>query len=107
LAPGWLDADLGSPALSGSASFSNAIWTLSAGGSDICSSDQLHFAWKPLSGDAVITAQVVGLANAPLAQAGIMLRNGLTLNSLEVSVLATTNGGVTFQWRDTPTAGCS
>src|SRR5581483_1133040 len=53
LAPGWLDADLGSPALAGSASYTNGIWSISAGGTDICSSDQLHFAWKPLSGDAV------------------------------------------------------
>ena len=106
-APGWSDADLNSPTLAGAASYSNGTWTISAGGTDICSSDQLHFDWKPLSGDAVITAQILGLANSPQAQAGVMLRNDLALDSLEVSVLATTNNGVTFQWRNTVAAGCS
>ena len=36
-----------------------------------------------------------------------MLRNDLSLDAPEVSVLATTNNGVTFQWRSTQAAGCS
>ncbi|HTL18929.1 MAG TPA: lamin tail domain-containing protein, partial [Patescibacteria group bacterium] len=97
---------MGSPALPGSANYNNGTWTISGGGTDICSSDQLHFAWKPLSGDAVITAQVLNLANAPSGQAGIMIRNDLTPGSLEASMLTTTNSGVTFQWRTAP-GGCS
>src|SRR5579859_1642975 len=106
-APGWLDADIGSPALAGSATYTNGVWTILGGGSDVCTSDQLHFAWKPISGDATITAQVLSLAGAPSGQAGISFRNDSTKGTLEASVLTTTNSGVTFQWRTTQGAGCS
>ncbi len=104
---GWLDTDIGSPGLAGSASYNNGTWSVSGGGKDVCSSDQSHFVYKPLSGDATITAQVVNLANAPFGEAGVILRNDLTQGAIEVSVLATTNNGVTFQWRSSPGVSCS
>jgi regulation of enolase protein 1 (concanavalin A-like superfamily) len=107
LPSGWLDADIGSPGLFGSATYSTGGWTITGGGKDLCTSDQSHFVWKPLTGDAVITAQVVNIANAPFGEAGVMLRNDLTQGTIEVSVLATTNNGVTFQWRSAVGASCS
>jgi regulation of enolase protein 1 (concanavalin A-like superfamily) len=104
---GWIEADIGSPGLAGSVNYSAGTWTINGGGADLCTSDQAHFAWKPLSGDAVLTAQVVNIANAPSGQAGVTLRNDLTQGTPEVSVLATTNNGVTFQWRNAPGSGCS
>jgi hypothetical protein len=107
LPSGWLDADIGSPGLAGSAGYTNGGWTIYGGGLDLCSSDQFHLVYKPLTGDAVITARVASLANAPSGQAGVILRNDLNQGTPEVAVLATTNNGVTFQWRSTATAGCS
>ena len=107
LAPGWLDTDIGSPGLSGSANYTNGTWTVLGGGKDLCTSDQSHFVYKPLSGDALIRAQVVNLANAPFGEAGVILRNDLTQGTVEACVLATTNNGVTFQWRSSPGASCS
>lgn len=107
LPAGWLEADIGSPGLLGSTTYSNGTWTINGGGADICTSDQSHFVWKPLSGDAIITAQVLNVANSSSAQAGVTLRNDLTQGTPEVSVLATTNTGVTFQWRSAAGGGCS
>jgi hypothetical protein len=107
LPSGWLDADVGSPGLTGSANFANGTWTITGGGKDLCASDQSHFVWKPLSGDAVITAQVLNIANAPAGQAGLVLRNDLTSGTPAVSVLATTNSGLIFQWRGSSSASCS
>ena len=107
LPPGWTDADIGSPALAGSTLESNGTWTISAGGTDICSSDQLHFAWRPASGDGRIVARVEGVSNTTSGQAGVMFRNDTATGSIEAAVLATANSGVTFQWRSTAGSGCS
>ncbi|HLH55778.1 MAG TPA: lamin tail domain-containing protein, partial [Verrucomicrobiae bacterium] len=107
LAPGWIEADIGSPGLIGSSSYSGGTWTINGGGADLCTSDQGHFVCKALSGDAAITAQVLNISSSPPAQAGLMLRSDLTQGAAEVSVLATTNTGLTFQWRSAPGLGCS
>jgi hypothetical protein len=107
LAPGWTERDIGAPALLGSADYSNGTWTVSGGGTDICAYDQLHFAWKPIGGDAVISAEVISVQNAPSAQAGVMFRNDTTAGGIEAAVLATAASGVTFQWRASPASGCS
>ena len=104
--PGWTDADIGLPALAGSTLWSNGTWTISASGTDICSYDQLHFAWMPISGDSVISAKVTSIQTAA-GQAGIMFRNDTTFGSVEAAVLVTASNGITFQWRSNPGVGCS
>jgi len=104
--PGWTDADLGAPALAGSTLWSNGTWTISASGIDICSYDQLHFAWMPIGGDRVISAKVTNIQTAS-GQAGIMFRNDSTFGSVEAAVLATASNGITFQWRSTAGTACS
>lgn len=105
LPPGWTDGDIGSPALAGWALWSSGPWTISASGTDICTYDQLHFAWTPTFGDGVITAEVTTIQTAT-GQAGIMFRNDLTTGALEAAVLATASNGITFQWRGVPGPGC-
>ncbi|MGA2862971.1 MAG: lamin tail domain-containing protein [Verrucomicrobiota bacterium] len=107
LPPGWTDADIASPALAGAASFTAGLWTLSGGGTDICTYDQLHFASKLVTGDGLLVARVESLQNAPAAQAGVMFRNDLSAGALEVAVLVTASSGVSFQWRGSPGVTCS
>ena len=76
-------------------------------GKDICSSDQLHFAWRPTSADGRIVARVESVSNTASGQAGVMFRNDTATGSIEAAVLATVNNGVTFQWRSTAGSGCS
>src|SRR5882724_2560991 len=63
LPPGWTDTDFGSPGQVGSADYSNGVWTVQGGGTDICSCDQFHLAWTPVNGEGSIVAQVRNLAN--------------------------------------------
>ncbi len=105
--PGWTDADINSPGMYGAASFTNGLWTLSGGGADICTFDQMHFAFKSETGDSRLLARVESVQNVPGAQAGIMYRNDLSAWGLEVSVLATAGSGVSFQWRNTVGVSCT
>jgi hypothetical protein len=71
----WTGQDIGAPALAGSASESAGTFTISAGGVDIWdASDQFHYVWQPLTGDASIIARVDGLTNTDgWAKAGVMI----------------------------------
>jgi len=104
LPPGWTDTDIGSPALAGSASFNNSLWTVTGGGSDIWNTaDQFNLASTPFSGDGSFTAQVISLQNSDpgsgWSKAGLMFRNDTTAGSVNVTVMATAGNGVSFQWR--------
>jgi len=107
LPPGWGDADISSPGVPGSASFTNGLWTVSGSGTDICSFDQLHFAFRPVTRDGPLVAQVASIQNVPGAQAGIMWRNDTNSEGLEAAVLVSAGTGITFQWRATPASPCS
>jgi hypothetical protein len=97
------DADIGAPAIAGSASLNTAtsVWTLSGSGGDIWNnSDQFNFASASVSGDSTLVAEVTSLTNTDVwAKAGLMFRDGLAANAANVAVLATPGNGVTFQWR--------
>ena len=104
LPAGWSDADIGSPGLAGSASYSGGAWTVTGGGSDIWNSaDQFNFASTNFAGDGTMIVQVTSLQNSDpnsgWAKAGLMFRNDSTAGSVNVSIVATAGQGVSFQWR--------
>ena len=104
---GWADGDIGSPAAPGSATYSNGLWTVSGGGTDICRFDQLHLAWMPVTGDGQVVGRVESVQGPASAQAGLMLRNGVEAGGLEAAVLTTASRAILFQWRGTPGGACS
>jgi len=75
----WLDGDIGSVGMAGSASYANGTFTVVGAGQGTfsSSSDGFHFAYQPLSGDGTIVARVVSLQGSSAAQAGIMIRETL------------------------------
>jgi len=77
----WLDQDVGSAGLAGSASYTNGTFTVAGAGQGTftTSSDGFHFVYQPLSGDGTMVARVVSLQGSSAAQAGIMIRE--TLNA--------------------------
>jgi regulation of enolase protein 1 (concanavalin A-like superfamily) len=101
LAPPWLDTDIGAPATAGTASSTGGIFTVGAGGTDIFgSSDQLNFAYQPVSGDSTLGARVASQANTSAwAKAGVMLRATTGAGSPYYAVFATPGNGVAVQWR--------
>ena len=108
LPSGWTDADIGSPGLAGSATYTNGNWTVTGGGGDIWgTSDQFNYASTSMVGDGTMIARVTSLQNSEpgsgWSKAGLMFRNDSTAGSVNVSIVATFGEGVSFQWR--PTAG--
>jgi len=96
LPSGWGDTDVGSPGIAGAASYSNGVWTVAGGGTDIWdTSDQFNFLTNSLNGDGAVIARVTSQTDTdPWAQAGIMIRNDISADAPEVS-LSITPGNTT------------
>lgn len=101
LPPGWSNTDIGGPAIPGSADQANGNWTVSGGGADIWNNaDQFHYAYTTVDGDGTITALVTSLQNTDAwSKAGLMFRNDSTAGSANVTIVASSANGVSFQWR--------
>ena len=92
----WSGADIGSPALAGSDSQSNGLWTISGSGTDIGgTADQFHFVWQPLAADGGIRAQVLSVTNTnSRARAGVMLRQSTDPSAPFYAVVVTPQRGI-------------
>ncbi|HEY1787598.1 MAG TPA: PA14 domain-containing protein, partial [Verrucomicrobiae bacterium] len=104
LPAGWSDADIGSPALAGSASDASGNWTITGGGSDIWNgADQFNFASTGFGSDGALVAEVASLQNSDpdtgWSKAGVMFRNDTTAGSINVAIVVSATQGVNFQWR--------
>ena len=65
----WLNRDIGTVALTGSATYLNGVFTVKGSGQGIAgTADGIHFVYQPLSGDGTIIAQVTSVSSS--AQAG-------------------------------------
>jgi hypothetical protein len=80
---GFVNVDIGSPQLAGSAKQVEAGWDLIAGGVDIWEkSDQFHFLYKQGTGDFDIVVRVESFTPAHLySKAGLMIRETLNADS--------------------------
>ena len=107
----WSPADVGSPALRGSAqeatcttSSSCPMFTLTGGGAGVGgTSDQFMFVSQRLTGDGAITVRLLSLSGSVTAEAGLMVRESLAADARHASLLVSA-GGVAFRSR-TATGG--
>jgi hypothetical protein len=96
--------DIGNPGVSGSASFANNTFSITASGSDIWdTTDHFGYLYRPLVGDGEMVARVVteGMAD-PSTKAGVMIRESLAANAKNAYTLEFPQAGrnaPTFQWR--------
>jgi hypothetical protein len=100
----WLDQDVGSVGVAGSASFSNGTFTVQGGGTQIYgSADAFHFVYQPLSGDGTIIARLVSLqGGSGSVAAGVMLREMLSAGSTNATTVDWRSyGGIYFDVRTT------
>jgi glucose/arabinose dehydrogenase len=97
----WLDQDVGTVGVAGTATQAAGTFTLQGSGTDIQSTaDAFHFAYRPLSGDGQIVARVVSQTNTNMwAKAGVMIRQALTAGSPYAFMAVTPSKGATFQRR--------
>ncbi len=99
----WTAADIGSPAPSGSSSYSSGVFSVDVGGADIWNtSDQFHFIYQRIAGDVEIVARVDSLtAVDPYTNAGVMIRGSLDPASMHGYSTLTGSNGVYFRRRAT------
>jgi hypothetical protein len=101
LPPGWLDADIGSPAQAGSASYAGGTWTVRGSGANGIwdPADQFNFASELLTGDGTIIAKITSFNSG---ETGIMFRDS-TAGSAAYADMEywTGNNHVIFQRRAT------
>lgn len=98
----WVGADIGGPAIAGqSSSTDGQTFTVSAAGFDIWnSSDEFHFVYQPIDGDAEVFARVDALSYAHAwSKAGVMIRSSLAANSAHAFALVSAGKGIAFQRR--------
>ena len=101
LPSGWTAADIGGPAVRGSATFSGDTFTVSGAGADIWGRvDQFMFVHRQLTGDGTIVARVDGVQNTHhWAKAGVMIRESLAAGSRNAYAFVSAARGVAFQRR--------
>jgi regulation of enolase protein 1 (concanavalin A-like superfamily) len=101
LPSGQQSMDLGGPALSGSATYAGGTYTVKAGGKDIWdTSDQFHFVYQQITGNAEVVARVASIGNTDAwSKAGVMIRESLTASSKHAMVVASISKGYAFQRR--------
>ncbi|MGI8562023.1 MAG: PQQ-binding-like beta-propeller repeat protein [Candidatus Dormibacter sp.] len=100
---GWSCADIGYPTPAGEQFFSNGVWTVGAGGTDIWGPyDSFHYVWQTLAGDGSFSARVATQTNTdPSAKAGVMLRQSADPGAPFFAALATPGNGIVIQYRTT------
>jgi hypothetical protein len=103
LPPGWISTDVGAVGTAGSASYANAIFTLTGAGTDIFNTaDAFQFTHRSFRGDGDLIARVASLvtpAGANAAFAGIMFRESLGANVRHATLLMGSGGRVKFRRR--------
>jgi uncharacterized protein YceK len=98
----WLDQDVGSVGLAGTAGYTSGAFTVNAAGAGIYgNADAFHFVYQPLSGDGTIVARVASLqGGVGYVSAGVMIRNTLDAGSLNAKTADwPVYGGIYFDMR--------
>jgi enterochelin esterase-like enzyme/fibronectin type 3 domain-containing protein/regulation of enolase protein 1 (concanavalin A-like superfamily) len=105
----WLTRDIGTVGLSGGASYTNGVFTVTGSGDDIWNSaDAFRFVYVTNSGNFTIIARVASLQNSESwSKAGVMVRQSLDANAVNAFVGVTPSNGVTFQYRSSTGGGCN
>jgi len=101
LPTGWTDADIGSPGVAGSASYSSGVFTISGSGADIWgTSDQFNFASRSAGTNLSVVARVASISAANAwAKSGVMVRETSAANSRYFGIYVTPGNGVSVQCR--------
>jgi uncharacterized repeat protein (TIGR01451 family) len=96
----WVDTDVGSPSIAGSASYSSGVFTVNGAGTDIYgTNDQFHYVDRPATATSTITARVTSQTNTSSnAKAGIIFKQSTTAGSPYILIAASPTGVVKVQY---------
>jgi len=114
LPTGWTDLDIGPDSGPGSASYATNVFTVMSTGDGVgggngnnATIDGLNFVYQPLSGDGTIIARVKALQGGWVAQAGVMIRQGLDSGSANAFSAIDSISSPTFYFWSRPSEGGS
>jgi hypothetical protein len=101
LPSGWTTANIGSPAVSGSATYSSSTFRVDGGGTRVgLTSDQFFFVYRQMTGNGTVIARVTSVENTNAsAKAGVMIRESLSATSRHAFALVTPGKGVGYHRR--------
>ncbi|GIF24624.1 glucose/arabinose dehydrogenase/regulation of enolase protein 1 (concanavalin A-like superfamily) [Actinoplanes tereljensis] len=96
---GWNQADVGAPALLGSASVSGSTWTVAGAGHDIWNdTDQFHYVYRELPGDGTIVARPLTQGNtSDWAKSGVMIKEAASPLTPYVALFLSPGHGIHLQ----------
>ena len=102
----WVNQDIGTVGVSGSASYVGGTFSLQGSGTDIWGQvDAFHYVYQTLNGDGEIVARVASMtATHTNAKAGVMIRESLTASSRHAILNVTPAAGIEFMRRLSPGA---
>lgn len=108
LPAGWLDLDIGSVGLTGTATYCGNSFTIQAGGSDIGNlTDGFNFVSASASGNSAIISRVAFFEETdPGAKAGVMFRNDASRGSMFADIVVTPGQGILMQSRNIANGEC-
>jgi regulation of enolase protein 1 (concanavalin A-like superfamily) len=94
-------SDIGAPAVAGSATYAQGLYTVTGAGTDIWgTSDQFRFVYQAVTGDVDIAVHVGSVQNVnSWTKAGVMVRESLDGDSRHAMALISAGQGYSFQWR--------
>jgi regulation of enolase protein 1 (concanavalin A-like superfamily) len=97
----WLEDDIGTVGLAGSADYDSGTYTIGGAGTGVhASADGFHFVHQNASGDCEAIIKVESLTNpSASAKAGVMIRETLAANSRCAGVYVTPSAGIQFIYR--------
>ena len=90
---------MGSPAIAGSAGYSNGVFNVNGAGTDIYgTNDQFNYVYQSDPGDATITARVTSQTNTSSnAKAGVIFKQSTTSGTNYI-LIAIGPGSIKTQW---------
>ncbi len=96
----WIDTDVGSPAVGGSGSYANGVYTVKGAGTDIWgTNDQFNYANQPANGNGTLIARVTSQTNTSAnAKAGIMFKQSTAAGSPYILIAVAPGGGIKVQY---------
>jgi len=105
----WNSADIGKPAVAGSAKYEYPNMTVNGAGNDIWdNSDQFQYVNQPVKDDVSIITHVVRISDGDnWSKAGIMLRQSLDADAANVFLNVTRGNGISMQQRTKKGEGCT
>ncbi|HEX9047396.1 MAG TPA: alginate lyase family protein, partial [Verrucomicrobiae bacterium] len=92
---GFTDVDIGGAIPAGNSSYTNGVWTVTGGGSEIWTTgtDSCHFVYQAVTGDCTVIAKVNNVQpTASNSRAGVMFRDSLSSSTAYRAFMTVTPG---------------